>query len=85
MSAIRKFACEIAAMQKFLKHKGGLSEYLGYYLEDVGFTLERVKFTGDANCAEPADENLSQTQGAINDAKFNASKLNLQANENLND
>jgi|GEM_PF-5005645 len=61
MSAIRKFACEIAAMQKFLKHKGGLSEHLGYYLKDVGFTFERVKFTGGANGAEPADKNLSQT------------------------
>ena len=68
-----------------MKHKGSLSEHLGYYLEDVGFTLERIKFTGDANGAEPADENLSQTQGVLNDVKFNASKLNSQADENLND
>ncbi|WP_298058059.1 hypothetical protein [uncultured Campylobacter sp.] len=80
-----KFACETAAAEKFLKHKGSLSEHLGYYLEDVGFTLERVKFTGGANGAELADENLSQTQGVINDVKFNASKLNSQADENLND
>ena len=80
-----KFACEIAAAEKFLKHKGSLSEHLGYYLEDVGFTLERIKFTGDADGAELADENLSQTQGVLNDIKFNASKLNSQANENLND
>ena len=69
-----------------MKYKGSLSEYLGYYLEDVGFTLlERVKFTGGANGAELADENLSQVQGVINDVKFNASKLNLQVDENLND
>ena len=80
-----KFACETAAAGKFLKYKGSLSEHLGYYLEDVGFTLERVKFTGGANGAEPADENLSQTQGAINDVKFNVSKLKSQADENLSD
>ena len=68
-----------------MKHKGSLSDYLGYYLEDVGFTLERIKITGDANGAESADENLSQAQGVINDVKFNASKLNSQADENLND
>ena len=80
-----KFACETAVAEKFLKHKGSLSEHLGYYLEDVGFTLERVKFTRGANGAELADKNLSQTQGVINDVKFNASKLNSQAEENLND
>ena len=80
-----KFACETAVAEKFLEHKGSLSEHLGYYLEDVGFTLERVKFTGGANGAELADENLSQTQGVLNDVKFNASKLNSQADENLND
>ena len=80
-----KFACEIAAAEKFLKYKGSLSEHLDYYLEDVGFTLERIKFTGGVNGAEPADKNLSQTQGVPNDVKFNASKLNSQANENLND
>jgi putative uncharacterized protein (fragment) len=80
-----KFACETAAAEKFLKYKGSLSEHLGYYLEDIGFTLERIKFTGGVNGAEPADENLSQTQGILNDVKFNASKLNSQAEENLND
>jgi putative uncharacterized protein (fragment) len=80
-----KFACNTAIAERFLKHKGSLSEHLGYYLDDVGFTLERIKFTGGANGAEPADENLSQTQGVLNDVKFNASKLNSQAEENLND
>lgn len=80
-----KFACETAAAEKFLKHKGSLSEHLGYYLEDVGFTLERIKITGGANGTELADENLSQAQGVLNDVKFNASKLNSQADENLND
>lgn len=59
-----KFACKTAIAERFLKHKGSLSEHLGYYLED---------------------ENLSQTQGVLNDVKFNASKLNSQADENLND
>ncbi|WP_299190658.1 hypothetical protein [uncultured Campylobacter sp.] len=50
-----KFACEFALAEDFFDRPCDLLEYIGYWLEAVGFTFERVKFGADE-----ADSDKSQ-------------------------
>ena len=47
-----KFACEFALAEDFFDRPCDLLEYIGYWLEAVGFTFERVKFDADEPCAD---------------------------------
>nr|WP_314377284.1 hypothetical protein [uncultured Campylobacter sp.] len=42
-----KFACEFALAEDFFDRPCDLLEYIGYWLEAVGFTFERTKFDAD--------------------------------------
>lgn len=52
-----KFACEFALAEDFFDSPCDLLEYIGYWLEAVGFTFERAKFYADG-AAQAADEIL---------------------------
>lgn len=52
-----KFACEFALAEDFFDRPCDLLEYIGYWLEAVGFTFERAKFDADG-AAQAADEIL---------------------------
>ena len=52
-----KFACEFALAEDFFDRPCDLLEYIGYWLEAVGFTFERAKFDADG-AAQVADEIL---------------------------
>ena len=53
-----KFACEFALAEDFFDRPCDLLEYIGYWLEAVGFTFERVKFDADGAAQAAADEIL---------------------------
>ncbi|WP_298103433.1 hypothetical protein, partial [uncultured Campylobacter sp.] len=53
-----KFACESALAEDFFDRPCDLLEYIGYWLEAVGFTFERVKFDADGAAQMAADEIL---------------------------
>ena len=55
-----KFACEFALAEDFFDRPCDLLEYIGYWLEAVGFTFERVKFDVDEPC-------VNKSQKAPND------------------
>ena len=53
-----KFACEFALVEDFFDRPCDLLEYIGYWLEAVGFTFERVKFDADGAAQMAANEIL---------------------------
>lgn len=53
-----KFACEFALAENFFDRPCDLLEYIGYWLEAVGFTFERTKFDADGATQAVADEIL---------------------------
>ncbi len=53
-----KFACEFALAEDFFDRLCDLLEYIGYWLEAVGFTFERAKFYADGATQAAADEIL---------------------------
>ncbi|WP_297883076.1 hypothetical protein [uncultured Campylobacter sp.] len=53
-----KFACEFALAEDFFDRPCDLLEYIGYWLEAVGFTFERAKFYADGAAQAVADEIL---------------------------
>ena len=53
-----KFACEFALAEDFFDRPCDLLEYIGYWLEAVGFTFERVKFDADGAAQMAANEIL---------------------------
>ena len=53
-----KFACEFALAEDFFDRPCDLLEYIGYWLEAVGFTFERTKFDADGETQAAADEIL---------------------------
>ena len=55
-----KFACEFALAEDFFDRPCDLLEYIGYWLEAVGFTFERVKFDADGEAQMAADEILKK-------------------------
>ncbi len=63
-----KFACEFALAEDFFDRPFDLLEYIGYWLEAVGFTFERVKFDADGE-AQAADEILKMDAGKCGGAK----------------
>lgn len=63
-----KFACEFALAEDFFDRPCALLEYIGYWLETVGFTFERTKFDADG-VAQAADEILKMDAGECGGAK----------------
>ena len=53
-----KFACEFALAEDFFDRPCDLLEYIGYWLEAVGFTFERAKFYADGAAQMAANEIL---------------------------
>ena len=53
-----KFACEFALAEDFFDRPCDLLEYIGYWLEAVGFTFERSKFDADGAAQAAVDEIL---------------------------
>ena len=51
-----KFACEFALAEDFFDRPCDLLEYIGYWLEAVGFTFERSKFDADGAAQMAANE-----------------------------
>ena len=86
-----KFACEFALAEDFFDRPCDLLEYIGYWLEAVGFTFERVKFDADGAAQAVADEilktdtlkhgNAKQTQTGERDV----SRANVNLNEACNE
>ncbi|WP_298703259.1 hypothetical protein [uncultured Campylobacter sp.] len=85
-----KFACEFALAEDFFDRPCDLLEYIGYWLEAVGFTFERTKFNADGVAQTAADEILKtdanecvgvkQTQTS----ERNVSRANVNLNETCN-
>nr|WP_314442240.1 hypothetical protein [uncultured Campylobacter sp.] len=63
-----KFACEFALVEDFFDRPCDLLEYIGYWLEAVGFTFERAKFYADGT-AQAADEILKMDADECGGAK----------------
>ena len=51
-----KFACEFALAEDFFDRPCDLLEYIGYWLEAVGFAFERVKFDADEPCTDKSQK-----------------------------
>ena len=64
-----KFACESALAEDFFDRPCDLLEYIGYWLEAVGFTFERVKFDADGAVQMAADEILKTDANECSGAK----------------
>ena len=64
-----KFACEFALAEDFFDRPCDLLEYIGYWLEAVGFTFERVKFDADGAAQMAADEILKMDADECGGAK----------------
>ncbi|WP_297895100.1 hypothetical protein [uncultured Campylobacter sp.] len=64
-----KFACEFALAEDFFDRPCDLLEYIGYWLEVVGFTFERVKFDVDGAAQAAGDEILKMDAGKCGGAK----------------
>ena len=64
-----KFACEFALAEDFFDRPRDLLEYIGYWLEAVGFAFERVKFDADGEAQAAADEILKMDALKHGDAK----------------
>lgn len=82
-----KFACESALTEDFFDRPCDLLEYIGYWLEAVGFTFERVKFDADGAAQMAADEILKVDALKHGDAKqAQADECNVSlSNVNLNE
>lgn len=63
-----KFACEFALAEDFFDRPCDLLEYIGYWLEAVGFAFERAKFYADG-AAKAADEILKMDADECGGAK----------------
>ena len=74
-----KFACEFALAEDFFDRPCDLLEYIGYWLEAVGFTFERVKFDADGAAQMAADEILKTDALKHGDAKQAQASENLKA------
>ena len=73
-----KFACEFALAEDFFDRPCDLLEYIGYWLEAVGFTFERAKFYADGATQAAADKILKIDAGECGGAKqFQTSKCDL--------
>ena len=64
-----KFACEFALAEDFFDRPCDLLEYIGYWLEAVGFAFERVKFDADGAAQMAADEILKTDVSASSKPK----------------
>ena len=64
-----KFACEFALAEDFFDRPCDLLEYIGYWLEAVGFTFERAKFYADGAAQAVADEILKMNAAECGGAK----------------
>ncbi|WP_297942661.1 hypothetical protein [uncultured Campylobacter sp.] len=64
-----KFACEFALAEDFFDRPCDLLEYIGYWLEAVGFTFERTKFDADGAAQMAANEILKMDALKHGDAK----------------
>ncbi|WP_297880866.1 hypothetical protein [uncultured Campylobacter sp.] len=73
-----KFACEFALAEDFFDRPCDLLEYIGYWLEAVGFTFERTKFYADG-AAQAADEILKMDAGKCGGAKQTQASENFKA------
>lgn len=73
-----KFACEFALAEDFFDRPCDLLEYIGYWLEAVGFTFERAKFYADG-AVKAADEILKMDALKHGDAKQAQASQNFKA------
>ena len=82
-----KFACELALVEDFFDRPCDLLEYIGYWLETVGFAFERVKFDADGAAQAAADEILKMDANECGGAKqTQTSERDVsRANVNLNE
>ena len=64
-----KFAYEFALAEDFFDRPCDLLEYIGYWLEAVGFTFERIKFDADGATQAAADEILKMDADECGGAK----------------
>ncbi|WP_298756627.1 hypothetical protein [uncultured Campylobacter sp.] len=79
-----KFACEFALAEDFFDRPCDLLEYIGYWLEAVGFAFERVKFDADGAAQMAANEILKMDALKHGDAKqAQASKILKRAQSNM--
>lgn len=74
-----KFACEFALAEDFFDRPCDLLDYIGYWLEAVGFTFERVKFDADGEAQAAADEILKMDALKHGDAKQAQASENFKA------
>ena len=74
-----KFACEFALAEDFFDRPCDLLEYIGYWLEAVGFTFERVKFDADGEAQAAADEILKTDANECSGAKQAQASENFKA------
>ena len=79
-----KFACEFALAEDFFDRPCDLLEYIGYWLEAVGFTFERAKFYADGATQAAADEILKMDAdecGGARQAQSSECNLSQMSNE----
>ena len=74
-----KFACELALAEDFFDRPCDLLEYIGYWLEVVGFTFERTKFDADGATQAAADEILKMDADECGGAKQAQASENFKA------
>lgn len=74
-----KFACEFALAEDFFDRPCDLLEYIGYWLEAVGFTFERTKFYADGATQAAVDEILKTDADECSGAKQAQASENLKA------
>ena len=74
-----KFACEFALAEDFFDSPCDLLEYIGYWLEAVGFAFERVKFDADGEAQAAADEILKMDALKHGDSKPAQTSENFKA------
>ncbi|MFC2750079.1 MAG: hypothetical protein ACFN38_03045 [Campylobacter sp.] len=67
-----KFACKLALAEDFFDRPCDLLEYIGYWLEAVGFTFERVKFEADEPCVDKSQK------ASNNEISFGGEKFRLK-------
>ena len=74
-----KFACEFALAEDFFDRPCDLFEYIGYWLEAVGFAFERVKFDADGEAQAVADEILKTDANECGGTKQTQTSENFKA------
>lgn len=74
-----KFACEFALAEDFFDRPCDLLDYIGYWLEAVGFTFERAKFYADGTAQMAADEILKVDALKHGDSKPAQTSENFKA------